>query len=78
MQCIEDLGKYFSIRKPTTAEFFSSTSGTTIAEAVNVQHISILCICEEVRRFSHSVNTNAQAGIEEYVQVQSRAVVNTA
>ena len=37
-------------RKPLTV-FFNSNSGTTIAEAVNVQHSSIFGICEDVRYF---------------------------
>jgi hypothetical protein len=40
----------------------NSSSGTTIAEAVNVQHISILAICEDVRHFaqhSYSVTINS-------------------
>ena len=42
--------------KPLTV-FFNSNSGTTIAEAVNVQHSSIFGICEDVRYFAqHSYN----------------------
>jgi len=36
--------------KPSTV--FNISSGTTIAEAVNVQHISIFGICEDVRHFA--------------------------
>jgi hypothetical protein len=32
--------------------FFNSSSGTIIAEAVIIQHISIFGICEDVRHFS--------------------------
>jgi hypothetical protein len=56
MQCTEHLGKHCMIRnsvhrKPSTT-FFNSSSGTTIEEAVNVQHISIFSICEDVWHFS--------------------------
>jgi hypothetical protein len=56
MQYIEHFGKLSTIwnfehRKPLTV-FFNSSSGTTIAEAVNAQHISIFGICEDVRHFS--------------------------
>jgi hypothetical protein len=56
MQYIEDLGKHSTIWnsvhwKPSMALFKSST-GTTIAEAINVQHISIFGICEDVWHFS--------------------------
>ena len=59
-QCIEPLGKHSTIRnsahrKPSAV--FNSSSGATIAEAVNIQHISIFVICEDVRHFSqHSYN----------------------
>jgi hypothetical protein len=37
--------------------FFISNSGTTIAEAINIQHISIFSICKDVWHFSeHSYN----------------------
>jgi hypothetical protein len=42
-------------RKPLT-EFFNNSSDTTIAEAVNMQHISICGICEDVRHFSQHSN----------------------
>jgi len=60
-QCIEHLVKHSTIRnsahrKPSTV-FFNSSSGTTIAEALNIHHISIFGICEDVRHFSlHSNN----------------------
>ena len=38
-------------RKPP-AVFFNRSSGTTIAEALNMQHISIFGMCEDVRDFS--------------------------
>jgi hypothetical protein len=42
--------------KPS-AVFCNISSGTTIAEAVNLQHISIFGICEDVRHFAqHSYN----------------------
>ena len=62
-QCIEHLGKHCTIRnsahgKPSTV-FFNSSSGTTIAEAVNVQNISIFGICKDVRHFAqHSYNVS--------------------
>jgi len=60
-QCIEHLGKHSTIRnsahRKPSAVFFNGSSGTTIAEAVNIQHISIFGICEDVWRFSqHSYN----------------------
>jgi hypothetical protein len=61
MQCIERFGKHSMIQnsaygKPSMA-FFNSSSGTTIAETVNVQHINIFGICEDVQHFSeHSYN----------------------
>jgi hypothetical protein len=37
--------------------FFNSSSGTIIADAIIVQHISIYGVCEDVRHFSqHSYN----------------------
>jgi len=36
--------------------FFNSSSGTTIAEAINIHHISIFGICEDVRYFSQHSN----------------------
>jgi hypothetical protein len=60
-QIIEHLGRHSKIRnsahrKPSTV-LFNSSSGTTITEAVNVQHISIFGICDAVRHFSqHSYN----------------------
>ena len=43
-------------RKPSTV-FFNSSSGITIAEAINVQHISVFGICEDVQHFAqHSSN----------------------
>jgi hypothetical protein len=56
-RCIEQLVKHSTIqnsahRKPSTVFFNSGSSGTTIAEAVNVQNISIFGICEDVRHFS--------------------------
>ncbi len=51
-------------RKPLTV-FFNSNSGTTIAEAVNVQHSSIFGICEDVRYFaqlSYNVIINSHNG----------------
>jgi len=55
-QRIEHFGKHptnrnSAHRKPSTV-FFNSSSGTTIAEAVNVQNISIFGICEDVRHFA--------------------------
>jgi hypothetical protein len=42
-------------RKPSAV--FNSSSGTTIREAVNVQHFSIFSICEDGQHFSqHSYN----------------------
>jgi hypothetical protein len=61
MQCIEHFGKHSTIwnsehRKPS-AVFFNSSSGTTIAEAENAQHIIIFGICGDVWHFSqHSYN----------------------
>jgi hypothetical protein len=60
-QYITHLVKHSAIRnsarrKPSTV-FFNSSSGTAIAEAVNVQHISIFGIFEDVRHLSqHSYN----------------------
>jgi hypothetical protein len=56
MQCVGHLGKHSTIRnaahrKPSTV-FFNSSSGTTIAEALNVQYIRIFGICENVWHFS--------------------------
>jgi hypothetical protein len=51
-------------RKPLTV-FFNSSSGSTIGEAVNVQHISIFGICEDVRHFtqnSYDVTINSHNG----------------
>jgi hypothetical protein len=51
-------------RKPSTV-FFNSSSGITMAEAVNVQHISKFGICEDVRHFaqhSYMVNINSRNG----------------
>ena len=51
-------------RKPST-ELFNCSNGTTIAEAVNVQHIIIFGICEDVRHFqqhSYIVNINSHNG----------------
>jgi hypothetical protein len=45
--------------------FVNSSSGTTIAEAVNVQHSSIFGICEDVRYFaqlSYNVIINSHNG----------------
>jgi hypothetical protein len=45
--------------------FFNSNSGITIAEALNVQHISIFGICEDVGHFSqnsHDVTINHHNG----------------
>jgi hypothetical protein len=55
-QCIEHLGKHSMIpnsayRKPSTVSFINN-SDAIIAEAVNIQHISIFSICEDVRHFS--------------------------
>jgi hypothetical protein len=44
---------------------FNSSNGTTIAEAVNVQHISIFGICEDVWHFSrhsYDVTINSHNG----------------
>ena len=66
-QYIEHRGKHSTVRnsahrKPSTV-FFNSSSGTTIAEAVNVQHINILGICEVVRQIAqHSVTINSYNG----------------
>jgi hypothetical protein len=54
--CIEHLGKLPTIRKtahskPTTV-LFNSSSGTAIAKAVNLQHIIIFGICEDVRHLA--------------------------
>jgi hypothetical protein len=60
-QCIAHLVKHSTIRNsahrtPPTV-LFNSSSGTAIAEAVNVRHVSIFGICEDVRHFSqHSYN----------------------
>jgi hypothetical protein len=43
----------FCSRRPSTA-FFNSSDGTTTAEAVNVQHISIFGICEDEGYFANS------------------------
>jgi len=32
--------------------FFNTSSGTTITEDVNIQHISLFGICEDVRHFA--------------------------
>jgi hypothetical protein len=47
-QCTEHLGKHYD------PEFdgIPQSSGTTIAQVVNVQHISIFGICVDVRHFS--------------------------
>ena len=55
-QSIEHFGKHptnrnSAHRTPSTV-FFNSSNGTTIAGAVNVQHISIFGICEDVRHFT--------------------------
>ena len=42
-------------RKPSTV-FFNSSSGTAIAKAIYIHHISILGICEDVRHFSQHSN----------------------
>ena len=45
--------------------FFNSNSGTTIAEAVNVQHSSIFGICDDVRyiaQLSYNVIINSHNG----------------
>jgi hypothetical protein len=68
-QCIEHLGKHSTIRnsvymKPSTV-LFNSSSGTTFAEAVNIQRISIFRIREDVWHFSHqfySVIINSHNG----------------
>jgi len=39
--------------------FFNSSSGTTILEAINIHHISIFGICEDVRHFSQHSNNFA-------------------
>jgi hypothetical protein len=69
MQCIEHLGKHSAIwncvRKKPLIVVFNSSSGTTIAEAINIQYISIFGICEDVRHFSqHSYNVtiNSHSG----------------
>ena len=55
------VGKHHTIRnsahrKPSTV-FFNISSGTAIAEAVNLQHISTFGTCEDVRHFAqHSYN----------------------
>jgi len=59
-QCIEHLVKHSTIRnsahrKPSTV-FFNSSSGTTIAEAINIHHISVFGICEDLRHFSQHTN----------------------
>jgi len=36
--------------------FFNSSSGTTITEAINIRHISIFGICEDVWHFSQHSN----------------------
>jgi len=59
-QCIEHLVKHSTIRnsvhrEPSTV-FFNSSSGTTIAEAINIHHISIFGICEGVQHFSQHSN----------------------
>jgi len=59
-QCIEQLVKQSTIRnsarrKPSTV-FFNSSSGTTIAEVINIHHISVFGICEDVRHFSQHSN----------------------
>jgi len=65
-QYIEHLVKHSTIRnsahrKPSTV-FLNSSSGTTIAEAINIHHISIFGICEDVRHFSqHSNNVTTNS-----------------
>jgi len=36
--------------------FFNSSSGTTVTEAINMYHINIFGICEDVRHFSQHSN----------------------
>ena len=68
-QRIKHLGKHSKIRnsarmKPTTV-FFNSSNGTTIAEAINIEHISIFGICEGVRHFeqhSNNVTIDSHSG----------------
>jgi hypothetical protein len=94
-QCTEHLGKHSTIensayRKPSMV-FYNSSSGTTIAEAVNVQHISIFGICEDVEHFSqHSYNvtvtshngqltlhTDSHASDSGAVQQERRTILGT-
>ena len=59
--------------------FFNSSSGTTIAEAINVHNISIFGICEDMRHFSqHSNNDtlnshNSQLTLAEIHTIQTVA-----
>ena len=59
-QCIEHLVKHSTIRNSARRKlsmvFFNSSSGTTITEALNIHHISIFGICEDVRHFSQHYN----------------------
>ena len=47
----QSMNRNSTYSKPPTV-FFNSNSGTTIAEAVNVQHSSIFGICDDVRYFA--------------------------
>jgi hypothetical protein len=93
MQCTEYTGKHsmiwISVHRKPSAVFFNSSSGTTIAEAVNVQHISIFGTCEDVRHFSqHSyyvtinshnsqlmLHTNSHASDSGAVQQEGRTIL---
>jgi mannose-6-phosphate isomerase class I len=75
-------------RKPSTV-FFNSSSGTTIAEAINVQHSSIFGIRDDVQHFpQHSYNVtinshnsqltlhiNSHASDSGAVQQEGRAIL---
>ena len=83
-QCIEHFGKNPTIqnsahRKPSKV-FFNSSSGTIITEALNVEHISIFGICEEVRHFAQHycdvtfANHNGQLTLDDSHASDSGAV----
>jgi hypothetical protein len=79
-QCIENLGKHSMIRnsahKKESTVFFNSSSGTTIAEAVNLQHISTFAICEDVWRFSQqSYNATVNSHNGQQICITSHGVI---
>jgi hypothetical protein len=63
-QHIEHLGKHSTIRNPEHRKllmvFCNSSSGITITEAANVQHIHIFGIYEDVWHFSQSPTMSYQ------------------